>query len=322
MQLASSRALREPPPAAMRLGGEKPHQGLSSKKPASHRGLNRCKSMTALWASQSWRPESVPGATVFRKYDPSAGRWLSPDPAGWLVVDQTDPQSLDRYAYVENQPMSNVDPNGQWMCFSGVSGEGLQVDPGMYCYSDGYGYSVEADSPGFNFNDNGTISQTGIGIEGYWYQIEGNPGSQPIPDWLQTTMNYMQSISDFSSGHFNYSGWAKDVKNCVADVGLPTLGEDLSPIPSFENDASNPGGMISDSLGAASAAVDSASQATNWATMGWMASRGLTVPLRSGVVRAGFANLEKLGEYADGLLVVNILVAGVHADIREIKECL
>jgi hypothetical protein len=115
---------------------------------------------------------------------------------------------------------------------------------------------------------------------------------------------------------------AKDVKNCVADVGLPTLGEDLSPIPSFENDASNPGGMISDSLGAASAAVDSASQATNWATMGWMASRGLTVPLRSGVVRAGFANLEKLGEYADGLLVVNILVAGVHADIREIKECL
>ena len=112
MQLASSRALREPPPAAMRLGGEKPHQGLSSKKPASHRGLNRCKSMTALWASQSWRPESVPGATVFRKYDPSAGRWLSPDPLGWGAVSPADPQSLNRYSYVENQPLEAVDPDG------------------------------------------------------------------------------------------------------------------------------------------------------------------------------------------------------------------
>jgi RHS repeat-associated protein len=49
---------------------------------------------------------------LFRKYDPSAGRWLSPDPAGWNVVDQTDPQSLDRYAYVENQPLNLVDADG------------------------------------------------------------------------------------------------------------------------------------------------------------------------------------------------------------------
>ena len=49
---------------------------------------------------------------LFRKYDPSAGRWLSPDPAGWNVVNQADPQSLDRYAYVENQPVNWVDPYG------------------------------------------------------------------------------------------------------------------------------------------------------------------------------------------------------------------
>jgi RHS repeat-associated protein len=58
-----------------------------------------------------------PGGTgaydfLFRKYDPSAGRWLSPDPAGWSAVDQTTPQSLNRYAYVENQPMSFTDPTG------------------------------------------------------------------------------------------------------------------------------------------------------------------------------------------------------------------
>ena len=49
---------------------------------------------------------------LFRKYDPSAGRWLSPDPAGWGAVNQASPQSLNRYAYVENQPMSLVDPTG------------------------------------------------------------------------------------------------------------------------------------------------------------------------------------------------------------------
>jgi RHS repeat-associated protein len=49
---------------------------------------------------------------LFRKYDPSAGRWLSPDPLGWGAVNQADPQSLDRYAYVENDPLSFVDPLG------------------------------------------------------------------------------------------------------------------------------------------------------------------------------------------------------------------
>jgi RHS repeat-associated protein len=61
---------------------------------------------------------------LFRKYDPSAGRWLSPDPAGWGVVDQGDPQSFNRYAYVENQPLSATDPEGLdcvWMSGGGVS---------------------------------------------------------------------------------------------------------------------------------------------------------------------------------------------------------
>lgn len=49
---------------------------------------------------------------LFRKYDPSAGRWLSPDPSGWDATEPDDPQSLDRYAYVENQPLSLVDPTG------------------------------------------------------------------------------------------------------------------------------------------------------------------------------------------------------------------
>jgi RHS repeat-associated protein len=49
---------------------------------------------------------------LFRRYDPSAGRWLSPDPSGWRAVNQAAPQSLNRYAYVLNNPMSLTDPTG------------------------------------------------------------------------------------------------------------------------------------------------------------------------------------------------------------------
>jgi RHS repeat-associated protein len=56
---------------------------------------------------------------LFRKYDPSAGRWLSPDPYGWNAVNQTAPQSLNRYAYAQNDPLSFYDPNGLNICYYG-----------------------------------------------------------------------------------------------------------------------------------------------------------------------------------------------------------
>jgi RHS repeat-associated protein len=117
---------------------------------------------------------------LFRKYDPSAGRWLSPDPAGWKAVAIDDPQSLDRYSYVENQPMSSVDPTGQWWCFAaeGVSG-GVSLYGGFTCYQDRYGQSV-LDNPGSGIKlvDGAILAQTGVDGSGnatyswvgsYWY---------------------------------------------------------------------------------------------------------------------------------------------------------
>ncbi len=44
-----------------------------------------------------------------RIYDPSIGRFISPDP---FVQDRFDPQNLNRYTYVLNNPLVNVDPSG------------------------------------------------------------------------------------------------------------------------------------------------------------------------------------------------------------------
>ena len=48
-----------------------------------------------------------------RYYSSQFGRFMSPDPLGG---DVSDPQSLNRYAYVTNSPLSAIDPSGMDGC--------------------------------------------------------------------------------------------------------------------------------------------------------------------------------------------------------------
>jgi RHS repeat-associated protein len=57
------------------------------------------------------RDESGLDHTGWRKYESVNGRWSSPDPfKGSISV--SDPQSFNRYAYVQNDPVNAVDPDG------------------------------------------------------------------------------------------------------------------------------------------------------------------------------------------------------------------
>ncbi len=49
--------------------------------------------------------------TWWRKYDNFAGRWTSPDPALSSMLT-SDPQSFNRYTYVQNDPVNFMDPTG------------------------------------------------------------------------------------------------------------------------------------------------------------------------------------------------------------------
>ncbi|MHB8968803.1 MAG: RHS repeat-associated core domain-containing protein, partial [Thermoleophilia bacterium] len=46
-----------------------------------------------------------------RYYDPAIGRFISADT---FVQDYTDPQTLNRYSYVRNNPLIYTDPSGHW----------------------------------------------------------------------------------------------------------------------------------------------------------------------------------------------------------------
>ena len=72
--------------------------------------------------------------TLFRQYANAQGRWLSPDPMAGNVLN---PQSLNRYAYVTNNPLGLVDPSGMFLSANpgkgdddgGDEGDGVDFHP-------------------------------------------------------------------------------------------------------------------------------------------------------------------------------------------------
>jgi len=130
MQLASSARIPDGLLAAMRLGGEKPHQGLPGRNPALYQGPTVCNSTTALGlrgqaelnrvgsCSTGKERDSESGNDYFeaRYYSSSMGRFMSPDwsakedPVPYAKLD--DPQTLNLYSYVQNNPLIRVDADG------------------------------------------------------------------------------------------------------------------------------------------------------------------------------------------------------------------
>jgi len=100
--------------------------------------------------------------------------------------------------------------------------------------------------------------------------------------------------------------WDKN-KNCVANVGWPVLSADLNP--------------FSLGVGTAATAASDASQASLQAAATWSVSRGLTVPLRSGIVRAGVGASEVLGRASGILTGISVIYAEADAIVAEHNGC-
>ena len=80
------------------------------------------------------------------------GRWLTPDPAGLAAVDLTNPQTLNRYAYVMNNPLGLVDPTGMCAdfdssCFSVTKTISRCPWWNVFCWLGGNGTGTSPEAP-------------------------------------------------------------------------------------------------------------------------------------------------------------------------------
>jgi len=65
---------------------------------------------------------------LMREFNPIQGRWWTPDPSGLAAVDPNNPQSWNRYAYVNGRPLSAIDPLGLETCTWDPSTNTLNCD--------------------------------------------------------------------------------------------------------------------------------------------------------------------------------------------------
>jgi RHS repeat-associated protein len=86
-----------------------------------------------------------------RYYDPAIGRFISPDS---IVPDPSDPQSLNRYSYVRNNPLIHVDPDGH-------EDSDFSVTPGGFGDSGGFSFSVFGLNVNVNFEFMNNYTITG-----------------------------------------------------------------------------------------------------------------------------------------------------------------
>lgn len=102
--------------------------------------------------------------------------------------------------------------------------------------------------------------------------------------------------------------WWSDLKSCVGNYGWPTFENDMNPF--------SPG------IGSLSDAASSMSQASLGAAATWSVERGLTVPLRSSIVRSGVSAAEGFGKASRLLSLFGVDVALADAAYAEYKGCL
>ena len=111
---------------------------------------------------------------INRQYDSRQGRFTQPDPLGMAAASLADPQSLNMYSYVGNDPANRVDPDGQFWgaLFRFVAGLFRNLRPNVISGSFTYRNTppiLVAFTP--NFQNIG-VGFAGIGFDlrsgGYW----------------------------------------------------------------------------------------------------------------------------------------------------------
>lgn len=193
------------------------------------------------WLFSSKRLEEETGFIFFGKrfYDPSVGRWITPDPLGYL-------EGANRYCFVQNNPVALQDPYGLFSFSSAwdtISSSLLSAyDAFMTAASDGFSYLKENFSYSRHVkSDMDAIAHkvctpTFLSMVGYFEDIPetGTYGKGELNDKVRVTAingilnlrkDILATIHDLSEAHggvnihyvfYPTQGWGMDVLKAAA----------------------------------------------------------------------------------------------------------
>jgi RHS repeat-associated protein len=168
--------------------------------------------------------------TPNREYEPSQGRWLTPDPGGLAVMDVSNPQTWNRYAYVTNNPVSYTDPWGLFRCgpscgcnsdaYDCGSSGGSPSDPGAGGATDFSAIGNSSNECPICSGPYGSLGTAGF-ADGFFNVTNGGPGSgfgSPSGDLSSVIFNYTTTsegylVGDYAGELLCPTGWGCTVWN-------------------------------------------------------------------------------------------------------------
>jgi RHS repeat-associated protein len=164
-----------------------------------------------------------------RYFGSSPGRFMSPDPLGILTEQAGDPQGLNLYSYVENNPANAVDPDGldcTYVYDDDVGynrGDCIQGQNGTYVNGTidekSFAYNSNTGTLSFNYTnrDSGAI---GKGVIGNVYPSSGVSSSDLFNAVAQGANMAGYALSTPQRWYNAEQAWANRHPNIVAAVGI------------------------------------------------------------------------------------------------------
>ena len=222
------------------------------------------------------------GHTQYRQFTPVEGRWMSPDPYNGSY-DLTNPQSFNRYGYVNNQPMQAFDPYGL-------------RPPSSYGSAGGVSYGEVCS----------TTTDPGDSVS-----VVGGNTTVDLPTSTETcelvaeysgllpTVGQVSQFSGATTNNMTQQPDGRTLPSCRS-LGIQTAVNDLNPFSPSVSDVAQ---------GAAAAgSVMTFSQAVSYA-----AKNGLTFPNKSSVFRGLLSQSSFLAALADAVPYVLVDYAAIDA---------
>ncbi|HEV2233149.1 MAG TPA: RHS repeat-associated core domain-containing protein [Terriglobia bacterium] len=191
------------------------------------------------FAGMSWHDYSADlDPTPNRMYSSTYGRWLTPDPLGG---DVTNPQSLNRYAYVLNNPTSFIDPSGMGPCDRNPDAGMCNHDPRTNDAASSNLACIEAfgagciGAPGLFGVDEFDLAAAGL--------IALGPASAALPGCgaqFVTCVPYSGGVLGFDSSGIHEFG--ANSLDCATGEGCEAAGIEFLTFPSAEAGGGSIGG--------------------------------------------------------------------------------